>query len=392
MLIECGETNFKALILLFYPIFYLFRKLTIQKIEENFFFDLFRFYLSFLLSSILLLIAKKRSRSTYITKISNNKDINKDIKESAWINPLKESQKLQIKKKIIQKLLFIIILIIIGLITNLFYIIFRLHYNDLDTLSGLKIGKQSIGSMFEIIYFLIFSKLILKNRLYNHHCLSLLIILFNLMLLIFSFVHYFEISLRIFFYYSLYNLLFCLSYILGKKYLNLFYIEPYELMVKIGLISSLILLIYDVLAFLYFGENNVNIHGIILGFKNNLILSNFCFLLFDIILYFLTNLGIWLTIYYFTPFHLIISELISEYLYFTYDFFFGEEKYQILNIILYIIVYIVNSFFSLVFNEIFILNFCSLSYNTKKYIEKREKADIRVSTNSINQSIHSSSE
>ena len=73
-------------------------------------------------------------------------------------------------------------------------------------------------------------------------------------------------------------------------------------------------------------------------------------------------------------------------------FFFGEEKYQILNIILYIIVYIVNSFFSLVFNEIFILNFCSLSYNTKKYIEKREKADIRVSTNSINQSIHSSSE
>ena len=388
MLIECGETNFKALILLFYPIFYPFKKLTIQKIEDNLFFDTFRFYLSFLLSTILLIIVKMRTRRTYIKKEQNNNEVNKNIKESTWINPLKESQEIQIKKKRIQKLLFITFLIIIGLITNLFYIIFRLHYND--PLSDLKIGKQSIGSFFEIIYFLIFSKFILKNKIYKHHYLSLLIILFNLVILIFSFINYFGISLRIFFYYSLYNFLFCFSYIMGKKYLNYFYMEPYELMVKIGLISSVILLIYDVLAFIYIGENNTNIHGIIIGFKNNLFLPNIIFLLFDIILYFLINLGIWLTIYYFTPFHLIISESISEYLYFTYDCFFGEENYLLINIIIYCLIYIINSFFSLVFNEIFILNFWSLNYNTKKYIEKRERDDILLSTKNINLSIYSS--
>jgi len=394
MLIEFGEINCKSLFLLFYPLFIHFRKLINDSIKDNFFFDLFRFYLSFLLSTIFLIIIKKRTRlSSAKMEVNNNNDnnsiANKDIKESIWINPLITKEEMIKRKKKIQKCLFIIALTIIGLMTNLFYIIYRLYYNNKNFHTILDIGKQSIGSLFEIIYFLIFGNLILKNKLYKHHFLSLIIMFFNLIILIISFsAHYKSTTLKVIFYFAIYNCLFCLSYILGKKYLNIFYIQPYDLMVKIGLISLILLIIYDVFAFFFFGENNTHIHGIILGFKNNLFLSFIFLFLFDILLYFITNLGIWLIIYYLTPFHLIISESFSEYLIIIYYAINpGEKIFDTRDMIIFFSVYIINIFFSLVFNEIIILNFWSLNYNTSKYIKIREKDELNLMSKNPNDTI-----
>ena len=87
-------------------------------------------------------------------------------------------------------------------------------------------------------------------------------------------------------------------------------------------------------------------------------------------------MGFWLTIYYFSPCHCIIFESVSNFIKFILsrtiqnkdDFSSGE-------LITFSILYPIFIFIALVFNEIIILNFCNLNYNTKKEIMKREKID-----------------
>jgi hypothetical protein len=145
------------------------------------------------------------------------------------------------------------------------------------------------------------------------------------------------------------------------------------------------------IVYLIVRDNNDNIHGIILGFQNNCSFTFVILFLLDIIFSFSCIIGIWLVIYYFTPFHFIISELISEYIYYTYDWLFGDSDYKVGNIILYSLIYLINLFFSLVFNEIIILNFCDLDFNTKIKIEQREKKDKILANGDFNLSYNSTS-
>jgi hypothetical protein len=146
------------------------------------------------------------------------------------------------------------------------------------------------------------------------------------------------------------------------------------------------------IVYLIVRDNNDNIHGIILGFQKNGSSSFVILFLLDIIFSFSCNIGIWLSIYYFTPFHFIISELISEYIYYTYDWLFGDSDYEVGNIILYSLIYLINLFFSLIFNEIIILNFWGLEFNTKKNIEKRQRNDEILANSDFYLSFNSSSD
>ena len=367
MIIEFGELNYKLLIFLLYPAFIHLRNIVRDRIDDNYYLDNFRFYLSYILPIIFIIIINKRSRISKVNEsISNSGEkINITKNKEDWINPLIIREEMEIKKRQKQKIAFMLLITFVCLITNLFYIIFRIIYDDEDLNSKLTTGRQSIGLFFEIIYFLILGRPILKNKIYKHHFVSLIIIFFNIILLIINFVdsHPKE-TFKVIIYYLIYHLLFCMSYILGKQYLTIFYIAPYNLMVSMGIITSAILLIYDIILYISVGDKNEKLHGIILGFKNNDCKLSFIFLcIFDIILYFLTNLGVWLTIYYFSPFHFIIAEFII----------FDSSDFKNMLLILYIFIYIINIFFSLVFNEIIILNIFNLNYNTKKYIKTREK-------------------
>lgn len=391
MLIQFGEINNKILILFIFPAFTLLRKLIINSLEDNYFFDLFRFYISYILSIIFIIIIKKRSRISHRKSKSIIEDNNlKNLKHnSVWINPLKTLEEEQKREKTKRNIIFTIYLVFIGLLTNLFFIAFRAIYNNSndDLLNELNFGRQSIGAFFEIIYYLIFGKIILDNKIYRHHFISLIIILFNLMLLIINYTHYFKKkTLKVVIYNIIYNFLFCLSYVSGKKYLNIYYIPPYQLMVNIGLITSIIILIYDIITFSIINKDKSDFYGVILGFKNNSNFSNILLYITDIILYFFSNIGIWLTVYYFTPFHFIISESLCEYIYYTYDYLDGG-KYEKADVLLYFFVYVINLFFIFVFNEIIILNFWGLSYNTTNNIKKREKKDIYLALQNPTESI-----
>ena len=112
-----------------------------------------------------------------------------------------------------------------------------------------------------------------------------------------------------------------------------------------------------------------------------------------------------LTIYYFTPFHFIISEFISELLkyYINMILFYSHDKtgnydfiYETNNMIVFSFVFLINLLCSLVFNEIIILKFYYFEYYTKKYIKKRARIDysslitIEESSNDSNNEIDSS--
>ena len=97
-----------------------------------------------------------------------------------------------------------------------------------------------------------------------------------------------------------------------------------------------------------------------------------CFTNLEIILQLCWNLGIWLTIYYLTPCHYFISEYISEYIYYIQNAIdSNEEFYRTINIVIFSIAYFINFFCCLVFNEVIILNFWGLDYNTNKRINER---------------------
>ena len=386
MLIEFEKLNYKLLILFIFSVFDPLRKIISDKIKDNNFFQLFRFYLSYLLSFVFILIIKYRSKDNHEKNFSINNDDNSinsseennNIKKNSqiWINPLDNVKKEKLKYKKTKNFLFTVELISIWLLLNTFNIIFKSIYSGEGYSFIIYIGKQSFGVFFEIIYFIILSRIILNNKIYKHHFISLIIILINLSLLIINYIKWFpDFTIQIIYYYFIFSFLFCLYHVLGKKYLNLFDNSPYYIMFNIGLISIIIFLVYDIIVFLIVGNNNTNIHGVIMGFYNNLNLSFIYLFILDIIFNFLCNIGIWLTVYYFTPFHFIISESLAEYFYYAYDWIVLGRDYKIEDVIAYMIIYIINIIFFMVFNEIIILNFCGLSYNIRKKIEEREAID-----------------
>ena len=172
-------------------------------------------------------------------------------------------------------------------------------------------------------------------------------------------------------YYFLVQFIYCFSEILGKRYLNMFIDNIYSFLFTIGIASLIPLAIY----------------GIIISFietdSENKIFQNFSGLgiyFIDLLFSVLCQMGIWLTIYYFTPCHFIIYESIGDFLEillkdFEYDNSFNEiyDKGQQIS---FYILYPILIFIVLVFNEILILNFCNLSFNTKIKIMERGKNDI----------------
>lgn len=230
-----------------------------------------------------------------------------------------------------------------------------------------------------MIIYIILSHLILNQKLYMHNYVSAGIIIFVLLILFIITVFY--INSEDYFPEILIDLFFSLGYgsydILGKKYMNVFYKSPYFLSLAIGLINITALLIFDL--FIYFLHSDID--GIIIGFKNNVFsASKFFLFILDIIIEWIWNIGIWLTIYYFTPCHYFMSEYISEYIYYIVNAFnSNDEFYSAVNIAIFSIAFFINFFCCLVFNEVIILNFCGLDYNTKKRIQERVSKDFTES-------------
>ena len=379
MLIELSEFNLKLLIPLIFPIFKRIedysKKAYIK--EENQLFKTFRYFLSYIFAFIPFLIIKFRTKNANeknkileINKKDTNSTRNFTITNSIVI--LKE-KKIQLRK--LKSFLFLFSLCILGL--------FCYFYRFLFEITEFAEEKQSIGIFFEIADYVVLSRFILKQKLYKHNFVSAGIISAILMILFIISFPYIETKyiFRSFAYYFFFSLCFGSYDILGKRYMINFFVSPYYLMFIIGSINVILMIIYELFAYFL----NPDVSGIIIGFKNNVDnIGKFFLFILDIFLEGIWNLGIWLTVYYLTPCHYFISEYISEYVYYMISALESLEGfYSKINIAIFSISYFINFFCCLVFNEVIILNFFGLDFNTKKRIEQRIREE-HISLGKIN--------
>ena len=164
MLIGFSKINSKLLILVIFPIFDPLRKIVDEKREDKFndnnYFKCFRFYLSYILSIIFIIIIKcrtKHEKNNIFNKLKNinlakkkeekadeKADVTKSDKQN-WINPQDKVKRDLQKEKMRKQILFIGLLLVILLTLNIFNLIFRDKYSGEDWNNVLLIGKQSIG-------------------------------------------------------------------------------------------------------------------------------------------------------------------------------------------------------------------------------------------------------
>ena len=368
--------NLKLLFILIYPIF----KISEQPIanqflkKDNHLFRIFRIFLSNEFSFIFLLIFKCMNKTT-------KKDITPDehdkiIEHSEVILADIELSKNNKIKSII--FLFLLSIIYVG----------SYFFNYYVRKTIIIICRNSIGIIFEIIIFYILSLYILKEKYYKHHYLSMSIICATLIGLFISYLLQVDDKqysiYNAFWYYLAYYSLYGLFDILLKKYFLVYFYSIYFVLLLIGAFTCIPMLIYDIIAFFI----NKDVSGIIIGFANNVnnVKSVFLFIV-HLISLFMSNLGLFWTIYYFTPFHLIICEFILELLNYYIRLIQNKlekpEKENIFsflfetnNIIIFSIVFFINLICSLIFNEIIILKFCKLEYYTKNYIKERAETDV----------------
>ena len=388
MLIECSIPNCLIFIPFIFPIFFQASLWINQKYikEDAKLFRIFNHYLSHNLSIIFVIIIKFRTMPAPNSSVNILKTNHKSRKFSIWINPLNIEQKKLKKEKKIESIYFLMLLLIISIISNLF----SLFFIEEDIV----LVKPSLGIFFEIINFVLLSVLALNLELYKHQYFSLGVISFSLLSLI---IHLIISKMKknilyAFWYYFIYSFLFALHGVFAKKYMNLYFDSPYNIMLKIGLIMCIILIIYDITLYYFFIDYREKYSGIILAFKKSFEELNKSFILFyflSIFLEFLFNIGIWLTIYFFNPCYFIISETFSEFILFIYNIITNKKCDNNIEKIIYSICYIFSIISSLIFNEIIIINCFGMNEFTKKRIEEREKKD---TLNAINSSIDSENE
>ena len=390
MWIELSELKFKLLLPLMFPLFRriqdITKKLYITKDYQLF--KTFRYFLSYMLSFVFLIIIYFRTRQVKNSTIEQNENDDKvfrtastlyslsDPRSSIMVNSIEELKIRKTKKTKIKSVLFLGGLCAMGL----FCYFFRYFFED----ENYRDAKQSVGILFDIVGYIVLSYLILRQKLYFHSYVSSGIISFVLIILFIISLFYIkgEYIWKSIIYYFFYSLSFVMYDILKKKYMKLFFNTPYFMMLSIGAVNVVFVVIYDLIAHLINNENE----GVINGLKKNITSAgDFFLMIFDLIIQFFWNLGIWLTIYYLTPCHYFISEYISEYIYYLQNATDSDKPfYSTVNIVIFSICYFINFFCCLVFNEVIILNFWGLDYNTKKRINERIKKENRETENERN--------
>ena len=400
MLIQFGNLQIKLLIPILFPIFLKLRRLNRRNNKiTSAVFKGFNDFLSLTLCGFFNLILLFNTKSSKDNQTKDQKKIksetelktleNNDGLESAPKNESENEQNvkpnmiqnylLEIKNKNTenekkQKKRKIVYILIIAFLQFAAVIIKNIWKSKIE-----EALKLNISVLMEIIFFIFFSVKFLGLKIYSHQIFSIvgitiLLMIFFIESLIYKSKQGFVGVLLSIIYYFVVSILYCLSGVLGKRYLNTFIDSIYSFLFKIGIVGLIPLTLYGIIiSFVNIDNNNIKIFQIFYDISFGIYLLDLFFsLLFEI--------GLWLTIYYFTPCHYIIYESIADFLEIilselenkqSFDEIYSKEQK-----ITFFILYPIFIFIVLVFNEIIILNFCNLSFNTNIKIMERERKDI----------------
>ena len=253
--------------------------------------------------------------------------------------------------------------------------------------------KQNLVIMLEIMFLFIFSKIILNITMISHQVISIIFIFLCLITFLIETICqtynnspgiiYFKTTLFYFFV----QLFFILGDVFGKLYLENYNDNTYLFLLKLGIFGLLLTLPIDLISYAISSENKFS--GIIQGFSDNNILH----IGLDILFGFLFQIGLWNTLYYFTIFHFIIIEIITElfkiglniYNTKTNDDKNDDKVYSDVQIYTFLILCPFIIIAILIFNENIILKCCNLNYNTKQAIINREERENNLIDENIKQ-------
>ena len=392
MLIQLGIINYKLILPFIHPIFLQIRKL-IHKNDKTPFLEFFTNYCGYLCHGIVYLIILKRSKNVQNTLFNSYEEMPNTIFElidkGENMNSLEKTNSIKVhvnqsvdnlvkkekqkRQSLERKKKYFNLLFLAGIyFIPLFLDSYTRNSNEISFKTG-----SSISVLFCIISYVILSRIILGHKIHRHQIVSTIIIIICTILSIililikiqFCWSIFSEIGLMALIYslYALYN-------VLEKRYFNKYMDSPYHLMFFIGVISLIMILLYETITVLAFSKDE-KFNGIFLQLETNFKKSNAYILLFiaDILSAAIWMLGIHLTVYFLTPCHFNISESISQILStFIDNTLEGYDTY--IKVIIYIL-FVIIIFSSFVYNEIIVINTFSLSKNTQRYIEKRANTE-----------------
>ena len=223
----------------------------------------------------------------------------------------------------------------------------------------LAIKVKSNTSILNILITSLFYYLIFKAKLFRHHYFSCaLIILTGLLIdLVLENLQY-DVSnnLPLFFVRIIRETVYSLSSVIDKYIMEKKFVSVYELLLSNGVIILILLLIFSIFDYNFFGVDNYSEYFSNFNFKELLVIFGV------IITQFGLNLCILITNKNNSPCHIFIIFIFGQLAY--YVDFTGISIVVILCLIFIL-------FLSLIFNEIIEINFWGLSYNTKNNISKR---------------------
>jgi len=384
MFIELGEIKINLLILLIYPVGIISARVSANYYSNNPYFYLFLFFLSHylaLLLKLIYMIKEKIFRKDDTKVLLEKKKKEETIKQKKYAQTNNSLLYFEFGKRIKKKK--IIRILFIGILYFITYVFFY-YFNFIASTNF----YGNISMIMEILYFSLFEKLILGNKIYSHHLLSMIIITISILglyiLLIFNFIQNNDWDIwRDIFFPSILNfivyLIFCYYLIQAKSYIEKYFISPYELLIYLGSLGLILLFLFEPITF-YISCNNPimcyegHFGGIISGFKQISDLKGILISILWFFCLFLTAFGLWLTVKYLSPSHFLTSDSIITFgLNIMIDCYIGN--FQLLKNPLFYILSILTIFGCLLYNEIIILKIFRFNYNTRKEIIKRQNIE-----------------
>ena len=222
--------------------------------------------------------------------------------------------------------------------------------------------------LFYLFFIPLFSKILLKQDIYKHQYFSLLISIISIIFLIIPLCSHFEKEFIVpnilnFIKGIIYSLFLVITKFLVEKY----YISPLKICLIIGIISIIVNLIgYTIYCLII---NDFGLFTDWLDFSEYNIMSISIHYILLILFFTISELTLFLSLFYFYPTLIMITNIISPLLVWIFVIIFlGAPTIEI---ILCPIGYLIAIFSTFIYNELIILNCYGLNKNTKKFVNKR---------------------
>ena len=332
---------------------------------------IFSYSISDLLAGFLVIISKKLIKST--------KTEEKKEKRKGTLGLIRHNDKNDINNKSKNLLLFGLCLTdFLGRVNSLVYF---LLFKD-TAIFQTEINAWILS--LDVILRIIFSRLILKTKIYKHHYMSLIILIIGYIPLYYIGMKNLKDNWKPMISYAISRLSFCIGDVFTKKLFDTGLLLPHNVMLYKGCFAFLIHCFIFIPIIFFTGIISFT-QGVYIFFIDNIMIVKLLIILLILLLFF-RNIVVLLIIYHLSPIHIAILGYSVEYLEYIMPVIFSDNyeyllEPKIMSLIIYFVFYMFIYFGALVFNEIIVINICGLNEHTMPTLLEKLKLE-RVSLDS----------